>query len=195
MPICSPRGCGCSFTSETLSIYPDESNINLIHFEVADPSVITGIQDDITDIEADVATLQADITPLNALVSNGETGPDSAGPTSGTNVLTYDTDTTPSIPAAGRLHVWVSCAYTKSATADRFTVAITIDGTTVATAPEPNLSAGQPTVVQIATSGSLAIAGGSTHTINATIVRSAGSGTATVSASTQAVLHWIFIPS
>lgn len=57
MPICQPRSCGCQYTSETLSIFPDESNANLIHFEVADPSVITGIQDDITDINADIVDI------------------------------------------------------------------------------------------------------------------------------------------
>lgn len=58
MPLCQPRGCGCQYTSETLSIYPDPSNSSLIHFEQAEPSIITELQDDVTELLADVALLE-----------------------------------------------------------------------------------------------------------------------------------------
>lgn len=130
---------------------------------------------------------------LQTMSSSGETGPDSAGPTSGTTPLTIDTATFADPGIAGRLHVWANALITKTVSTDRFTIDIQVAGATICASSEPN--AGGATFVPLRASGSAAIAGGSASTIDVILTRASGTGTATVGSGTQCVLHWIFIPA
>lgn len=129
---------------------------------------------------------------LQELASSGEQGPDSAGPTSGTTPLTVDTATFAASDVAGRLHVFANLVITKSVSTDRFTITLEIAGTEACVSTEAN--AGGATVVPLRASGQVLVAASSAATINVIVTRASGSGTATVSAGTQCVLHWIFIP-
>jgi hypothetical protein len=125
--------------------------------------------------------------------SNGESGPDSAGPTSAATPLTFDTDTVTDRGVAGRLNVWASVVYTKTVATDRFFILILVDGTAIATVHE--MSPAASAAVAMSPTGSAAIAAGASHTIAVTITRSSGTGTATVAAGSQCTLHWIFVPT
>lgn len=64
MPVCPQRGCGCAFTSETLTITPDSENSALIHIEQAEFTDITDMQDDIATLESEMDAAQAQLAGL-----------------------------------------------------------------------------------------------------------------------------------
>lgn len=147
----------------------------------------------LNDLQGQVTAVDAAVTPLNAMISGGETGPDSAGPTSGATPLTFNTFTLVAPGVPGRLHVWLSAIYTKTVGTDRFTVLLQANSTTFATAAEE--SPAERTTYPFDVSGSVAIGGGAGVVVDCIISRTSGTGTATLGAGTGVSLHHIFIPT
>jgi len=139
-------------------------------------------------------TDETDPAVTTALVrSGGRVGPDNAGPTVGSNPLSFFTENLPDFGVSGRLHVWCSAYYSKTVSSDRFNVSIWIDGVQQAIQAESNPTSGNPTVVPLSPSVSLPIAAG-THTIQCALTRGVGTtGTATPASGAQCTFQWEFI--
>ena len=136
MPVCAPRACGCSFTSESLSIFPDEATSSLIHIEQADFSEITDMQADIATLQTDLDVAEADIATLEASVaalprSKTFTANISSAPvTSGTTTLVMWSLSIPAQTVAGTVLVWMLSSGNQSVGTDVFDLGPSFDGGT-----------------------------------------------------------------
>lgn len=151
------------------------------------PTVIDGedLTDDFTLAVKDAAD------ELQKLKSDGETAPDDGTATVGTTPKVVDSITLPD-QGPGRLHVWWDGTLSKTVATDRFGMTLGVNGGAVfytSVAPNP----GSETLEPRQLSGSVAVTGATT--VDVTVTRGSGTGTATVSGGSQCSMHYIFVPA
>lgn len=197
--LCVPRGCGCAFTSSTLSIAPDESNPNLIRIEQAELTELTEIQADIDALEAAVAALQAADTSMLSTIAGlqkkpvfGGSGAGSGVTTSGTTVTAMHEVSTGPVPA-GLLGIFFQISYTKTVDTDRFLATFRIGGSGGGVSGAQYDEDG--TIGQATFARWMSVAAAADHTLGVYLQRVNGTGTATSIASPATSLWWAVFPT
>lgn len=133
---------------------------------------------------ATVAARMAGMEPK----SDGEQGPDDAGPTAGATVLAVNGFTLPEPDVAGRVHAWGEMSITKTVATDTFQVVLNIDSVAVNTKTNDD----NDTTVSFSVSGSRTVDDTGTVPVSMTLARTAGTGTATVASGSNTVLHAVY---
>jgi hypothetical protein len=206
MPLCTPRGCGCAFTSDTLTIFPDPSNANLIHFEQAEFTDLTEMQADIAALEAAMATAQSDISAAQTDITTLETAVATlsgiAASTTGGSALTTSGTTTSTVATLGPIVAEVTgfalliahMQRSQTVGTDTFDMQISVNGTIVAIGRgvgTTNAGSLTPALHYLA-----AVTAGVSYTFTTSLLRQAGTGTATtVSDARFNRLTAVFIPT
>lgn len=203
--LCVASACGCAFESSTLNITigPDGEVI----FEQAEFTDLAALSTDVATLQGQMTTALADIaTLISSVATNGaaitrldamragvvQQSGSGVGPSSGAAHLVVATASPGPFGYAGVLHWGGHAVYTKTVGTDTFDVHARDDGNNRARgADRTQLTAGWASAAT-----AMAVTATDDPTIDITIVRNAGTGTATTGATTRdGALWWVFIPN